>query len=172
MYDLLDTRYVILVDRHLGWDESERAERLEALELVAQAEDLVEVAEAADELDRALTPLRQALELLGPLGDVPAESRALLLVARIESLDAAGGIDVQTLDEVLRLARPMRDLDTVWTTLGLQYEAAILDQDYDQAEEILLDQYQIAHETDDQDTVRQLTDRMLALEWHREQTGL
>jgi len=167
-----DSQFVQLVDRHLSWSDSELLEYAEGQALVQEAEALIEVATAADELDRALTPLRRALALQQPLGDLAGQGRALLLVGRIESLDAGGGIDQQTLDEVLRLGRSIRDLDTVWTSLGLLYEAAIHDVDYDRAEEILVEQYQIAHETDDQGSARQVMRRLLDLQRHRDQTGL
>jgi hypothetical protein len=167
-----DTTFFVYTDRQFGWDEEERTTFREGQAEYARALRLVDLAEDPADLNRALTPCQRALDAARILGDTWGHTLAITLSAQIYAANGDLGAAASAMDEGLRLGRQIHDLDTVWLALSLRYAAAIESAEWQQAEDTLTEQYQLAVELDDADTATQVMDRLIELSEYRNNEGV
>lgn len=161
---ILDSHFSGWVDSLLAWDEDDLATAEEARGLVLEAGVVLRNAVDENDLLTALTPLQQAVERSRVLGDVTAQARTLMTVAMIEASTNAYLDSRVTAEEAVRLAHQVRDLDTSWSGLGLVYEVAMADQEFDAAGEALREQYQLALEVGDEAVSDQVLQKLVNLD--------
>ncbi len=159
-----DTRFTIYVDNFYGWDAEQRRLFREGQKLFGQGAQLASEAQTPEQLLNALTPLRQSLERSRPLGDTWGQSMALTLIGHIQRENVQKPEARATLAEARRLGREIRDLSSVWDSLALEYEMAILDLNRDAAKEALQEQYLIALDMGDEQGTALITRQLVELE--------
>lgn len=160
---LVDSRFSAYVEAFYGWGPEQQASFREGQRLFGEGARLAAEAETPQELDLALTPLRQSLERSRPLSDTWGQSMALALIGRIERETRRYREARTTLEQARRLGREIRDVDAVFDSLGMLYELALLDKDKDAALSALQEQYLIAVDLGDAKLSEKLSRQMVEL---------
>lgn len=166
-----DTTFSSWTTGVLTWTPEQIDSYRRGQQLYTEALTLFATAGRADETLRALTPLRQAQDLLTPLGLTWEASMTSTLIGRVQMANRELSAAEQTMSDALRLGRAIRDLDAVWNGLSIHYEAAINAAQYDRAQDLLKEQYRIALETGDQASAQDVVARMTKLLDFRKATG-
>lgn len=158
-----DTRFTTYVHAFYGWDKAQQAAFREGQRLFAEGARLASEAETREQFDAALTPLRQSLEHSRPLSDTWGQSMALALIGRIEHETGRRPEARTSLEQARRLGREIRDLDSVFDSLGRLYEVALLLKDKPAAQAALQEQYLIAMDLGDEDLAQRVNRQLLEL---------
>jgi hypothetical protein len=161
------SRFSLYVETFYAWNTEQQTLLREGQALYRQAIEQIRSAPTVQVAQAALTPLNQALSRAQQIDDAWGQVMAL---SAIGDLQAAAGMLPEaraTLREVLRLGRPIRDLDRVWDALSLSYEVAMLTSDYDGAAEALQEQHVIAQDVGDEDIVSHVMRQLVNVEVYR-----
>lgn len=159
-----DTRFSAYVQNFYGWDADQRKAFREGQALFKQAETVLAAASSPQEALQAVTPLRQSIERSRPLGDTWGQSMALSALGRVQAennqLTEAGA----TMNDAVRLGREIRDLDSVWTGLGVKYQTNARQNRYEDAKSALQEQYLIALDLKDEAIQKKVQHQLVELE--------
>ncbi|HYN63698.1 MAG TPA: hypothetical protein VES36_03760, partial [Candidatus Limnocylindrales bacterium] len=147
---LVDTRFQKYVDTVFGWSVEQQKQYREGQELYRQGVAIASAAREAREALAALTPLQKALKRARLLGDDRTQSLALLSIGNLQAANRDEQAARDTMHEVLRLGREVRDLDSIWNALSVLYESGIRTLEWNLAEESLQEQYLIARDAGDE----------------------
>jgi tetratricopeptide (TPR) repeat protein len=161
---LRDTRYAALVSNRLAWDAEQLALFREWQQLFGHATAIVGEARAPADLDEAMTPLRQGLEQARLLNDPPSSTRTMALIGQIQAANGRFREAEMTMREVVRVGRTIRDFDSVWDALSVVYETSVQAERYEEARDVLRDQYIIAQDTGDADAADRVLRQLVELE--------
>jgi hypothetical protein len=167
-----ETTFFLYTDRQFSWDKEERVAFREGQAEYARAVRLVDEAEQPEDLNRALQPCQRAQDAARILGDTRGQTSAIALKAQVYAAngDLAGA--ARAMDEGLRLGRLIHDLGTVWLALTIRYAAAMEATDWQQAEDTLIEQHNLAVEVGDSESAGHLLNRLIQLIDYRRVMGL
>ncbi len=159
-----DSRFQLYVQTMLGWDAAKIQRHRVIQGQIKRANSILLAAASPDDSRRAMTPLKQAREAAAQIGDTWSEVRALVLMGRIRAAQGSVRDTEFFMKDALRIARPIRDLDSMWEALSTLYEAAILRNDFESARERLREQYVISQSSQDPQSADEILDQLIQLE--------
>jgi hypothetical protein len=159
-----DTRFTAYVQNFYGWNAEQRKAFREGQALFKQAEGILAAANSPQEALAAVTPLRQSLERSRPLGDTWGQSMALAVLGRVQEQNDQLPEAQATMGDAVRLGREIRDLDSVWNGLAVQYQAGARARQYDAAKAALQEQYLIALDLQDEKIQQKVQHQLLELD--------
>jgi hypothetical protein len=159
-----DTRFTTYVENFYGWNADQQKSFREGQALYHQAETIIGEAASAQAMLAAVTPLRQSLERSRPIGDTWGQCMALAALGHVQEQNNQLNEAYATMVDAVRLGREIRDLDSVWEGLGVQYEVSGRNMQYQPAKDALQDQYLIALDLKDEKVQQQVTHKLVELE--------
>jgi len=159
-----DTRFSAYVQNFYGWSADQRKAFREGQALFKQAETILGAAASPQEALQAVTPLRQSIERSRPLGDTWGQSMALSALGRVQEQNNQLAEAASTMNDAVRLGREIRDLDSVWNGLGVQYQVGARQNRYEEAKAALQEQYLIALDLKDDKTQKKVQHQLVELE--------
>ena len=159
-----DTRFSAYVQNFYGWNAEQRKAFREGQALYKQAETILAAAASPQEALQAVTPLQQSIARSRPLGDTWGQSMALSALGRVQLDNQQLSAASATMNDAVRLGREIRDLDSVWNGLGVQYQANAREKRYEQAKAALQEQYLIALDLQDEAIQKKVQHQLVELE--------
>jgi hypothetical protein len=159
-----NTRLVNYVTSFYGWNDEQQKRFREGQKLYKQGATLAHEARTPEEAMNAISPLQQSLGDARALGDTWGQSMALALIGRIQADNKLYPESTATMKEAVKLGREIRDLDSVWAGLAVQYETAIAQQAYEPAHEALQEQYLLAKDLNDTQTEEKIVKQLVELD--------
>jgi hypothetical protein len=159
-----DTRFTAYVENFYGWNPDQQKSFREGQALFHQAETVIGEADSAQAMLAAVTPLRQSIDRSRTIGDTWGQSMALAALGRVQEQNNQLSEAYATMNDAVRLGREIRDLNSVWEGLGVQYEVSGRQMQYQPAKDALQDQYLIALDLKDEKVQQQVTHKMVELE--------
>jgi len=159
-----DTRLVTYVTNFYGWNDEQQKRFREGQKLYRQAASIAREARSPEEALNALSPLQQSLGHARALGDTWGQTMALTLMGRIQADNKLFTECIATMREAVKLGREIRDIDAVWNGLAVQFETAVLQQQYEPAHDALQEQYLVARQLNDAQTEEKIVKQLVELD--------
>jgi hypothetical protein len=159
-----DTRFSAYVQNFYGWNAEQRKAFREGQALYKEADTILAAAQSPQAALQAVTKLRQSIERSRPLGDTWGQSMALSVLGRIQLDNEQLAEATATMNDAVRLGREIRDLDSVWSGLGVKYQANARQGRFEDAKSALQEQYLIAMDLQDEATQKKVQHQLVELE--------
>ena len=158
-----DSRFEVFVDNYFGWSPEEQAEFRESQDSYQRALAILKKARNPREAQEALAYLERSEASARALGDTWGVAMSMSTIAQVEAANRFFPEARESGRASVRIGRQVRDLDSVWSGLGVVYSTSLALNDRPAAESALTSQHQVAQELGDQPVASSLIEQLILL---------